>query len=262
MSAMDTPSTPRSAAPVPLLSLLETRVLGVLIEKQRTVPDSYPLTLNALVSGCNQKTSRNPVLEVSDAQAQAALDSLKGYHLVGESSGGRTFRYEHNAARVLHLPSQSVILLAVLMLRGPQTAGELRIACDRMHNFADISSVEGFLNELAERPAGALVLKLARLPGARESRWAHLLSGAPAEEAAGPEATPSGRADFSLGEVGALKANVLRLEAEVGALRALLSRVCSELGIDATAALAQPAAPSDAPHTAPPDVPASAASAG
>ena len=264
MSAMDTPASPRPAAPVPLLSLLETRVLGVLIEKQRTVPDSYPLTPNALVSGCNQKTSRNPVLEVSDAQAQAALDSLKGYHLVGESSGGRTFRYEHNAARVLHLPSQSVILLAVLMLRGPQTAGELRIACDRMHNFADISSVEGFLNELAERPAGALVVKLARLPGARESRWAHLLSGAPAEEAAGAEtAGPSaGRADFSLGEMGALKANVLRLEAEVGALRALLSRVCSELGIDATAALAQPVASSDAPHMAPPDVPASATSAG
>ncbi|MDP9899836.1 YceH family protein [Variovorax ginsengisoli] len=228
---MDTPSLPVSSS-VPVLSLLETRVLGVLIEKQRTVPDSYPLTLNALVAGCNQKTSRNPVLEVSDAQAQAALDSLKGYHLVGESSGGRTFRYEHNAARVLHLPSQSVILLAVLMLRGPQTAGELRIACDRMHNFADISSVEGFLDELAERPAGALVLKLARLPGARESRWAHLLSGTPAEQAAGPEAAPSAHVDMSLGEIGALKANVLRLEGEVGALRSMLVRVCAELGID------------------------------
>jgi uncharacterized protein YceH (UPF0502 family) len=139
-------------APLPTLSLLETRVLGVLVEKQRTVPDSYPLTLNALVSGCNQKTSRNPVLEVSDAQAQAAIDSLKGMSLVAETSGGRTFRYAHNLDRVLRVPSQSAILLAVLMLRGPQTAGELRIACDRMHNFADISAVEGFLDELAERP--------------------------------------------------------------------------------------------------------------
>ena len=218
---------------LPTLSLLETRVLGVLVEKQRTVPDSYPLTLNAVLSGCNQKTSRNPVLELSDAQAQAALDSLKGYSLVSESSGGRAFRYAHNADRVLRIPSQSVILLTVLMLRGPQTAGELRIACDRMHNFADISSVEGFLDEMAERPAGALVVKLARLPGARESRWAHLLSGPSAEEVAGPDPV-GGAADVSLGEVAALKANVARLEAEVASLKTIVARVCSELGIDGT----------------------------
>ena len=216
---------------LPTLSLLETRVLGVLVEKQRTVPDSYPLTLNALVSGCNQKTSRNPVLELSDAQAQAALDSLKGYSLVTESSGGRTFRYGHNADRVLRVPSQSVILLAVLMLRGPQTAGELRIACDRMHNFADISSVEAFLDELAERPAGALVMKLSRLPGARESRWAHLLSGTPADDAPGTAMPAAAGADVSLGEVAALKANLARLESELGELKALVARVCSELGI-------------------------------
>jgi uncharacterized protein YceH (UPF0502 family) len=220
-----------STTPLPVLSLLETRVLGVLAEKQRTVPDSYPLTLNSLVSGCNQKTSRNPVLELAESQVQAAIDSLKGYSLVAETSGGRAFRYEHNIDRVLRIPSQSVILLTVLMLRGPQTAGELRIACDRMHNFADISSVEGFLNELSERPAGALVVKLARLPGARESRWAHLLSGAPAEEVAGPSDVPYAAHDVSLGEVAALKANVARLEAEVASLKALLGRVCSELGI-------------------------------
>jgi len=226
------------STPLPVLSLLETRVLGVLAEKQRTVPDSYPLTLNSLVSGCNQKTSRNPVLELTESQVQAAIDSLKGYSLVAETSGGRAYRYEHNIDRVLRIPSQSVILLTVLMLRGPQTAGELRIACDRMHNFADISSVEGFLNELAERPAGALVVKLARLPGARESRWAHLLSGAPAEEVAGPGSASSDAAyaphDVSLGEVAALKANVARLETEVASLKALLGRVCSELGISQT----------------------------
>lgn len=221
---------------LPILSLIETRVLGVLAEKQKTVPDSYPLTLNALLAGCNQKTSRNPVLELTEAQIQAALDSLKGYSLVAETSGGRAFRYEHNIDRVLRVPSQSVALLTVLMLRGAQTAGELRIACDRMHNFADISSVEGFLEELAERPAGALVLKLARLPGARESRWAHLLSGPPAEEAAGAGDAPRALApDDSLGEVAALKANLARLEGEVASLKALLGRVCAELGISGTA---------------------------
>ncbi|RZI63994.1 MAG: DUF480 domain-containing protein [Variovorax sp.] len=214
---------------MPILSLLETRVLGVLVEKQRTVPDSYPLTLNAVLSGCNQKTSRNPVLEVSDAQAQTAIDSLKGYSLVDESSGGRASRYAHNMDRVLRIPSQSSILLTVLMLRGPQTAGELRIASERMHNFADISSVEGFLDELAERPAGALVIKLPRLPGARENRWAHLLSGGPAIDDV-PAAAVSGT-DASLGEVAALRANVSRLEAEVAELKAFVLRMASELGI-------------------------------
>lgn len=217
------------SSPLPTLSLLETRVLGVLAEKQRTVPDSYPLTLNALLAGCNQKTSRNPILELSDAEVQAAIDSLKGYSLVSETSGGRVFRYAHNIDGVLRIPSQSIILLTVLMLRGPQTAGELRIACERMHNFADISSVEGFLDEMAERPAGSLVMKLARLPGARESRWAHLLSGTPAEDA--PAHAPAGGADVSLGEVAALKANVARLESELASLRRLVARICSDLGI-------------------------------
>jgi uncharacterized protein YceH (UPF0502 family) len=218
------------SSPLPTLSLLETRVLGVLAEKQRTVPDSYPLTLNAIVAGCNQKTSRNPILEVSDADAAATIDSLKGYSLVSETSGGRAFRYAHNIDGVLRIPSQSIILLTVLMLRGPQTAGELRIASDRMHNFADISAVEGFLDEMAERPAGALVRKLARLPGARESRWAHLLSGTPAEDAA--VATLQPVSDVSLGEVAALKANVARLEAELASLRTLVQRMASELGIE------------------------------
>ena len=154
------------------LSLLETRVLGTLYEKQHTVPDSYPLTLNSLVSGCNQKTSRSPVMEVSEAEVQAALDSLKGANLVMETSGGRAQRYSHNVERVLQVPSQSAAILTVLMLRGPQTAGELRINCDRLHSFADISAVQGFLDELAARPAGPLVAELPRLPGARENRWA------------------------------------------------------------------------------------------
>lgn len=228
---------------LPILSPAEARVLGVLIEKQRTVPDSYPLTLNSLLAGCNQKTSRNPVLELSEAQVQDALDSLRRQSLIDESSGGRALRYSHNADRALRLPSQSVILLAVLMLRGPQTAGELRIASDRMHNFADISSVEGFLDEMAERAAGALVVKLPRLPGAREARWAHLLAGAvevPAA-AASADAAPGGygpSADVAAGEVAALRAQVSRLEGEVAHLKGLVARVYSELGLQETSGAA------------------------
>ena len=137
---------------LPILSLLETRVLGVLCEKQHTVPDTYPLSLNALVAGCNQKTSRHPIIDASEAEVQAALDSLRGPALVIESSGGRVPRYAHNLGKALQLPAQAVALLTVLMLRGPQTAGELRINCERLHKFADISAVEGFLHELAGTP--------------------------------------------------------------------------------------------------------------
>jgi uncharacterized protein YceH (UPF0502 family) len=214
--------------PVPALSLLETRVLGTLLEKERTVPDSYPLTLNALVSGCNQKTSRDPVLNASETEAQAALDSLKHANLVLESSGGRVSRYAHNAERALQLPTQSTALLAALMLRGPQTAGELRIACERLHRFADISAVEGFLAELAARPAGALVVELPRLPGARENRWAHLLSGMPAPET--PAARPAAGAEAPPGELAALRADVARLESELVGLRALVEQISAELG--------------------------------
>ena len=221
-----------TAPRLPVLSLLETRVLGVLCEKQRTVPDTYPLTLNALVAGCNQKTSRHPLIEASEAEVAAALDSLKGPTLVVESSGGRVPRYAHNMERGLHLPSQAVALLAVLMLRGPQTAGELRINCERLHRFADISAVEGFLQELAARPEGALVMELPRQPGARENRWAHLLSGTPVIDdyasAVGP-AEPG--TDVTVGEIAALKANVARLETEVETLKQLVGRLYDELGV-------------------------------
>jgi len=222
------------ANPLPALSLLETRVLGTLVEKQHTVPDSYPLTLNALVSGCNQKTSRSPVMEATEAEVQASIDSLKSRNLVVETSGERVARYAHNLERVLKVASQAAALLTSLMLRGPQTAGELRISCERLHSFSDISAVQGFLEELAARPAGALVVELPRLPGARENRWAHLLSGTPKQEAPMAErgADAGSRGDVSLGEVAALRANVARLEAEVLALKALVARICSELGIE------------------------------
>ena len=214
---------------LPILSLAETRVLGVLVEKQRTVPDTYPLTLNQLVAGCNQKTSRNPVLELSEAQVQDALDNLRARSFVTETSGGRVMRYAHSADGVLRVPSQSLALLTVLMLRGPQTAGELRIASERMHTFADTSSVEAFLDELAERPAGALVARLERLPGARENRWMHLLSGDAPQAVAALDA-PAVASDPT-GDVAALRAQVGRLEGEVTALKATVARLCAELGV-------------------------------
>jgi len=205
----------------PLLSVHEARVLGVLVEKQRTVPDTYPLTLNALVAGCNQKSSRDPVLTLSDTDVQEALDGLKHRSLAIETSGGRVMRYAHNAERALALPSQSVALLAALLLRGAQTAGELRINTERMHRFADISTVEAFLNELAEREAGALVAELPRTTGTRETRWMHLLSeAAPATEPA-TNAAPAPGVDAAAlaNEVALLRDEVAALRLEVKALK-------------------------------------------
>jgi len=205
------------------MSLLETRVLGVLVEKQRAVPDTYPLSLNALTAGCNQKTSRDPILEVTEREVQATIDGLRSASLVVESSGGRVMRYAHNMERVLDLPGPAVVLLAVLMLRGPQTVGELRINSDRLHRFADISAVEGFLHELAARPAGALVVELARAPGARETRWAHLLSGPPAASVPLAASTPMTAAVTpGAADIDALARRVDALEAEIEALRAAL----------------------------------------
>lgn len=199
------------------LSLLETRILGTLVEKQRTVPDTYPLSVNALLAGCNQKTSRNPVIETSEAEIVVALDSLKDLGLVREVSGSRVSRFEHLFEKVLGVPTQASALLTVLMLRGPQTAGELRLNCERLHRFADISSVEAFLEELAGRADGALVVELPRLPGSRENRWSHLLSGQPAVEAPGARSLATSSQDME-----ELRARVSALEAEVAELRALV----------------------------------------
>jgi len=221
---------------LPTLSPLEARVLGVLVEKQLTVPDTYPLTINSLVAGCNQKTSRDPIMRITEAEAQMTLDALRGRSLVIESYGasGRVMRYEHNAEKVLKLPQAMVALLAVLMLRGPQTPGELRAGCDRLHHFADISALEDCLADMAVRPGGALVAKLPKQPGSREHRYAHLLCGAvpassPAAAKASAEAIESD--GLTIGEIAALKANLAQVRGDVEHLRQLVDHLYAELGV-------------------------------
>lgn len=217
--------------PMRALTPLEARVLAVLVEKQATVPDSYPLSLNALTLGCNQKTARDPVMNAAESDVLAALDGLKDLSLVFEVSGSRVVRFEHNAARALGLPGASVALLSMLMLRGPQTAAELRLHCERLHRFADISSVEAFLDELQEK-APARVVRLPRAPGAREARWAHLLCG----EVAVPAAAATGEGSDSgvgAGELVALKAEVSRQARELAELRAQVQALREALGLPA-----------------------------
>jgi uncharacterized protein YceH (UPF0502 family) len=197
------------------LTTLEARVLGVLVEKQATVPDSYPLSLNTLVLGCNQKTARHPVLNASEADVLRAIEGLRELTLVNEVSGARVVRYEHNAPRGLGVPGQAVALLAVLMLRGPQTVAELRLNAERLHRFADTSSVEGFLEELAAK-SPPRVVRLPRAPGGREARWAHLLCG----EVADADAPSEAPAD-----------DVAALRAEVATLRSQLQHLAAALGV-------------------------------
>jgi uncharacterized protein len=212
--------------PLRPLTPIEARVLATLMEKARTVPDSYPLSLNSLVSGCNQKSSREPLMNVTEAQAQEALDSLKLLSLVFQSSGSRVARWEHNFQRGVGVPEQSAVLLGLLMLRGPQTAGELRINCERWYRFADISSVEAFLDELQDRSeekGGPLVVKLPRAPGMREQRWAHLLCGpvdASAAQMASRDTEQSG-----------LEGRVEALENEVALLRSAVQYLYDQLGM-------------------------------
>jgi uncharacterized protein YceH (UPF0502 family) len=194
------------------------------------VPDTYPLSLNALVAGCNQKTARDPVMNVGDAEALQALDALRSESLVIESSGSRVSRYEHNLPRAWALPGASVALLAVLILRGAQTAAELRANCERLHRFADISSVEAFLDELQNK-SPPWVRKLQRAAGAREARWVHLLCGEPPADvqAAAPVTAPDSALVAAVGELAAIKAEQARLLAQIEELRATVARLGASL---------------------------------
>ncbi len=164
------------------LHAIEVRVLGALLEKDITTPEYYPLTVNALQNACNQKSSRDPIVNYAEETVVEALASLqyKGLVLRISGAGHRVEKYSHRLGEVLNLGRREQAVLGVLMLRGPQTVGELRGRTDRMHSFADLEEVEHVLESLASREAGPLVAPLAR------GRWAHLLSGLP-EDTAAPE---------------------------------------------------------------------------
>ncbi len=171
------------------LTLYEARVIGALIEKEITTPDQYPLSLNALVNACNQKSNREPVLELDEATVQEALDTLVRRSLVSDQSGfgSRTTKYRHRFCNtefgILKFSEQELGIICALLLRGPQTPDELRTHTNRLCRFSDMQEVESALDRLMERNDGPFVAKLAREPGKRESRFMHLFSGdAPAME--------------------------------------------------------------------------------
>lgn len=237
---IETVTSVKMAEPLPILSAIQARVLGTLMEKARTVPDSYPLTLNSLVLGCNQKSSRFPSMELTETDVFVALTAMKSIAnltnvanqpLVREVSGSRSTRFEHNFQRAVGVPEQSAVVLGLLMLRGPQTAGELRINADRWYKFADISSVEGFLEEMQDRSTekgGALVQKLPRAPGAREQRWAHLICG-PVDLTL--LATENEAQELAANEGSVIHQRISALEQEVTHLRQIVENLSKELGL-------------------------------
>lgn len=205
------------------LTAIEARILGVLVEKEKTTPDTYPLTLNSLAAGCNQKSSRDPVMSVSESGIQGALEELRSRLLVLETYGasGRVLRYAHNFGKCYGVPAGSVALLAILMLRGPQTVSELRANCERLYRFDDASSVEAYLDELSSHASGALVVRLPKQPGEREHRWVHLLCG----DVDMASAESAGRPDVSVSDGASLEARIVRLEQEVAELRAEMAQM-------------------------------------
>ncbi len=199
------------------LETAEVRVLGALVEKQALTPDSYPLTLNALGSACNQLTSREPVMQLSDADISAALDSLIARKLVAERlpAGSRVAKYEHRLNYEWNIDGARLAALAMLMLRGPQTSAEIRTRAGRVYTFGNVEEVETALEALADKYP-PLTQKLPRQPGEREARWCHLLSGEPTlTEISGGAAIDvgvAGRVAALEAEVAALKTRLLELE--------------------------------------------------
>jgi uncharacterized protein YceH (UPF0502 family) len=167
-----------------LLDAADARVLGALLEKEQTTPDLYPLTLNALVAACNQKTAREPVMELSEDAVRAALKRLFEDVLVWRAEGARATRWRQSVDRRWELEPATKAVITLLLLRGPQTPGELRSRSDRLHEFASVEAVEEALQKLGVPPE-PLVRELPRAPGQKEARWAHLLSGEPAQSPAG-----------------------------------------------------------------------------
>ncbi|WP_312210750.1 YceH family protein [Pseudescherichia sp.] len=211
-----------------LLSPAEARIIGCLLEKQVTTPEQYPLSLNAVVSACNQKTNREPVMSLGDAEVQDLLDALVKRHYLRNVSGfgNRVTKYEQRFCNSefgnLKLSSGETALVTTLLLRGAQTPGELRMRAARMHEFADVPEVEQTLEALASREDGPFVVRLPREPGKRESRYMHLFSG---------EAVPEATADVSEASPSEdLAARVATLESEVAELKQRLDSLLAHLG--------------------------------
>ncbi len=218
---LDTESTQRPKLPRPL-DPVEIRVLGSLMEKQLTTPEYYPLTLNALLAACDQKSNREPVMDLGEADLARALDRLQDEKLVWKVLGGRAVRYDHNLDHVWHINRREKALLTLLMLRGAQTAGELRGRSDRLQSFESIAEVENLLRDMASQ-SEPLVVELSRRPGQKEQRWMHAIGGSvvdvaePEEHQSRPSAEP-------------LSARVVRLEEQVAALTEELRTLRERLG--------------------------------
>ncbi|HTT04524.1 MAG TPA: DUF480 domain-containing protein [Steroidobacteraceae bacterium] len=227
----------------PQLSAIEVRVIACLLEKQVTTPEQYPLSLNALQNACNQKSNREPVMELSEGEVQATLDSLSKRHLVLERSGfgSRVPKYQQRLCNTefssLQLSAQERAVLCELMLRGPQTAGELRARAARMAGFTDAAEVESALEALRQRTDGALVSRLAREPGRREVRYMHLLGPAGEPVSEQPRETPGPPEPSAPPEIAAAppprsaagEAAALSLESRVSALERSVARLSAEL---------------------------------
>jgi uncharacterized protein YceH (UPF0502 family) len=227
------PDTPATTPPPdwPILSPIEARVLGALIEKELTTPDYYPLTINALTAACNQKNNRDPVLQLTETSIIRATDTLREKKLVWlvTLAGSRVAKFRHAFLDVYHVPDASVALLCELLLRGPQTAAELRSRAERMHPYADTGTVESLLQELQTHGEGPFVVKLAREPGKREARFMHLLGGPIAEATpavplslAPPEPAPAAVEPDRLAR---LEEQLTAIQTRVGALEARLNQV-------------------------------------
>jgi uncharacterized protein YceH (UPF0502 family) len=214
------------------LNALEARIIGCLIEKQITTPDQYPLSLNALLNACNQKSNREPIMALDEPTVQSVVDTLARKHLILERSGfgSRVPKYRHcfcNAEfGTLKFDPQELAIVCELMLRGPQTPGELRSRASRMAPFGDVSQVESTLTRLAERADGPFVTRLAREPGRREARYAHLLCGEVAEASAADDAAAAAPAP----DLGWQEQRMARLERDLESLRAELNDLKARLG--------------------------------
>jgi hypothetical protein len=198
------------------LSAIQVRVLGCLIEKKETTPDQYPLTLNSLRNACNQKSARNPVTAYTEGEIGHTLRELESLGMVREAWGTRAAKYEHLAGKTLEVHSKGLALLCPLMLRGPQTLGELKINSHRLHEFDDLDDLHYSLKRLSEHEP-SLVTSLARQPGQKEERYAHLLSGEPE--------IPAATVSYAAAPANELAARVEALETLVESLQEQIRRI-------------------------------------